>query len=372
MLKKVKILFVVPDLYSGGAQRVFMNLVRGFSRQLFDITLVTLIKPNSDPFNKLVPADITLVQYNFTNTRSAFFALIKLIRKENPDFVFSTLTHLNVILAMVRFFTSATILFVARESNTISSSLKDEKFPWLFRFLYKWLYKNFDLIICQSNAMAEDLITNFNIAQSRIKVIYNPIDLDLIASRTSGLTSAAPPINRVELLCVGRLSNQKGFDRMLKILALIADFDCRLRIIGDGPLRNDLQNMANELHLEGRVEFLGIQENPFQFMVKSDCLLLPSYYEGLPNVVLEANACGLPVIAFNSPGGTAEIVEDGLNGWLIPDGDLEKFALKIRSKEYLTLNKGEIAKFVAKRFSLQKIISQYERAILSLRVQSSD
>jgi glycosyltransferase involved in cell wall biosynthesis len=238
MLEKVKILFIVPDLYSGGAQRVIMNLVKGFSRDLFDITLVTLIKPNDEHFNKQVPGDIRFVQYEFSNTRHAFWTLIAFIRKENPKIVFSTLTHLNVILAMVRLFVSKKILFVARESNTISSSLQDEKFPSLFRFLYKRLYKNFNLIICQSRAMADDLITNFNIDQSRIKVIYNPIDFNLIAECTKDVTanSIAGKDKRVELLCVGRLNNQKGFDRVLRILSLIPKFHCRLRIIGVGPL----------------------------------------------------------------------------------------------------------------------------------------
>ena len=373
MLKKTKILFVVPDLYSGGAQRVFMNLVKGFSRDSFDITLVTLIRPNNEYFTKLLPGDIRLVQFNFRNTRHAFTTLISLIRRERPGIVFSTLTHLNVILAMVSFFVSRKTFFVARESNTTSSSLKDEKFPLLFRFLYKRLYKNFHLIICQSKAMANDLITNFDVDPLGIKVIYNPIDMDLISASTQDLSRTPPSDSeRVELLCVGRLSNQKGFDRLLKILSLPSNFDFRLRIIGDGPLKEELMRLTTELRLNGRVEFLGIQENPFQFMVASDCLLLPSYYEGLPNVVLEANACGLPVIAFNSPGGTAEIIEEGLNGWLVPDGDLQLFARRIEKKEYLALNKSEIVKFVTERFSLKEIISEYERAILSLSVRSND
>jgi glycosyltransferase involved in cell wall biosynthesis len=372
MLKKTKILFVVPDLYSGGAQRVFMNLVKGFSRELFDITLVTLIRPNNEYFKTMLPADIRVVQHNFRNTRNAFWTLISLIRRENPQIVFSTLTHLNVIMAMVRFFVSRKILFVARESNTISSSLQDEKFPWLFRWLYKLLYQNFDLIICQSRAMAHDLVTNFNINPSILKVVYNPVDINLISASIHGKSNSNNSIERVELLCVGRLSNQKGFDRVLKILSLLPNFEFRLRIIGDGPLKDNLMRLSITLRLNDRVEFLGLQENPFQFMVDSDCLLLPSYYEGLPNVVLEANACGLPVIAFDSPGGTAEIIAEGLNGWLITDGDLEQFARKIEGKEYLALNKKEIVRFVTERFSLGKIILEYERAILSLSVRSND
>jgi glycosyltransferase involved in cell wall biosynthesis len=372
LLKKTKILFIVPDLYSGGAQRVFMNLVRSFSRIKFDITLVTLIKPNDEHFARLLPKDIRIIQYNFLHTRQAFFPLIRLIRKEQPHVVFSTLTHLNFILAIVKKVVSSDIKFVARESNTISSSLNDEKFPWLFKFFYGRVYKTFDLIICQSRAMADDLVTNFRIPRASLKVIYNPLDVDLILGnipKDNPLRSAG---SRIELVCVGRLNPQKGFDRLLKIMALLHDFDFRLRILGDGVLKESLVKQAHDLDLDAKVQFLGIQENPFRYMAESDCLLLTSYYEGLPNVVLEANACGLPVIAFDSPGGTSEIIEVGLNGWLIKDDDLRGFADKIRSRKYLYLNKQSIVKYATDRFSFDNITTQYENAILSLKKAMDD
>jgi len=371
-LEKTKILFIVPDLYSGGAQRVFMNLVRSFSRVRFDITLVTLIKPNDEYFARLLPKDIRIVQYNFLHTRQAFFPLIGLIRKEQPHVVFSTLTHLNFILAIVKKFVSSNIKFVARESNTISSSLKDEKFPWLFRFFYERAYKTFDLIICQSKAMAADLVTNFKIPLSRLKIIYNPLDVDLIMANITKGNPQQAERSRIELISVGRLNPQKGFDRLLKIMTLLHDFDFRLRILGDGVLKESLIKQAHALGLDSKVHFLGIQENPFRYMAESDCLLLTSYYEGLPNVVLEANACGLSVIAFDSPGGTSEIIENGLNGWLIKDGDLHGFAEKIRARPYLHVNKQSIVKYVVDRFSIDNITTQYEDAILSLNKAMDD
>jgi glycosyltransferase involved in cell wall biosynthesis len=368
LLEKTKIVFVIPDLYSGGAQRVFTNLIKAFSRERFDITLVTLIKPNNEHFTKLIPSDIRFVQYNFRSTKEAFIPLISLIRKIRPRIVFSTLTHLNLILAFVKFFVQKNILFVARESNTISSSLKDEKYPVLFRFFYRHLYRNFDLIICQSKAMAIDLIDNLTIPESSIQVIYNPVDFEYVASCLSNQKKSKAEGATVELLCVGRLEMQKGYDRLLKILALLnqRNFHFRLRIVGDGTLKSNLESIAESLGLGANIEFMGIQENPFQFMMESHCLLLPSYYEGLPNVVIEANYCGLPVIAFNSPGGTAELIEEGLNGYLIQDGDLESFASAIQSKAYLHLNKEKIIKFVDEKYSLRKITSEYERAILDL------
>jgi glycosyltransferase involved in cell wall biosynthesis len=213
--EKTKILFIIPDLYSGGAQRVFTNLINGFSRERFEITLVTLIKPKDEHYRRLIPADVRFIQYNFQNTKAAFFALVSLIRKENPQVVFSTLTHLNFILSIVKFFVSGKVSFVARESSIISSSLKDEKQTFLFHFLYSRIYRNFDLIICQSKAMAADLVKNYKIKESSIKIIHNPVDFDYIFECIALEKKTRSNSQRVELLCVGRLDPQKGYDRLL-------------------------------------------------------------------------------------------------------------------------------------------------------------
>lgn len=328
--------------------------------------LVTLIKPNNEHFANYIPLDISVKQFNFERTIQAFRPLISFIRHENPHIVFSTLTHLNFILGIVKLFVNRKILFVARESSIVSSSLKDEKFSSLFRLLYRWTYKNLNLVICQSNVMADDLIKNFRINPASVKVIYNPIDFDFIAAKTDSFVGRTDG-KTTQLLCVGRLYAVKGYDRLFQALKLLQRIDYHLKIVGGGPLRHELEELAMSLGLSNKVSFLGVQENPYQFMVQADCLLLSSYYEGLPNAVLEANACGLPVVAFNAPGGTAEIVEDGINGWLIPDGDLQAFARKVESRDYLVLDRSKIKEFVAKRFSLDKITTQYEQAILDLR-----
>jgi glycosyltransferase involved in cell wall biosynthesis len=364
-MAKTSIFFVVPDLYSGGAQRVFMNLVRTFDRIQFQLTLVILLKPESNHYAGLLPDDIRVIHFNFAKTRQASLALLKLIRTEKPQVVFSTLTHLNFILGIIKIFVGGNIMFVARESSIISSSLKDEKFSHLFRFLYSWVYRNFDLVICQSQAMADDIITNFKLKTLSIKVIYNPVDINMITSRISEPESKRNT-KTIQFLCVGRLHQVKGYDRLFQALLRVNGLDYNVRIIGDGPLKVELSQLVSKLGLDTKVTFVGIQENPFQFMRESDCLLMASYYEGLPNVVLEANACGLPVIAFDAPGGIREIIVDGLNGWVIQDGDLNAFANRLEEKEYLAVDKSKIRSFVTEKFSLNKITRQYEQAILSL------
>jgi glycosyltransferase involved in cell wall biosynthesis len=361
--KRIRIFFIIPTLYSGGAEKVFLLLARRFSREKFDITLILLI-PGSGHYYALIPNDIRVVQFSFKSTKSSFFRLFTFLKNERPDVVFSTLTHLNIMLSIIRRVLYSNFLFIARESNTLSSSIKNEKFPFLFKILLKTVYRKLDLIICQSRYMANDLIKNFNISPSKIEVIYNPIDIEQINSAIEGSYQIQRKEGVIELVSIGRLSAQKGFDRLLDIMNLIKDFPCRLTILGDGNLKEELQKKVALLGLSNMVFFEGIQKNPIQYIINSDCLLLASYYEGLPNVVLEAHSCGIPVIAFNSPGGTAEIIQDGINGWLVEDGNFNVFAELIRSKKYLQLDKQKIKKTAVDRFNGDFIIQQYEEIIV--------
>jgi len=357
-----KIFFVIPDLNSGGAQRVFVSLLQEFDRNRFDITLVLLV-PRTGHYYELVPKDIRIIQFAFKNTKNSLFALYRLIRKERPDIVLSTLSHLNLIMAFLRIFSSRRILFVAREANTISSSHKNEKLSWLFNLLYRTIYNKLDFIICQSEYMKNDLIQYYAVDTKKTTVIYNPVTP--LAESLPNTETRNPGTTTMQLLSIGRLEPQKGFDRLLRIMHLLKEFPFHLRILGEGSLKDELIKLRKELALGDKVEFMGVQPNPFKYLRESHCFLLTSYYEGLPNVVLEAHACGIPVIAFHSPGGTEELIENGFNGWLIPDDDLEAFANKIRSREYLELDSTRIRENTLMKYHPKRITREYEEVLLS-------
>jgi glycosyltransferase involved in cell wall biosynthesis len=121
--------------------------------------------------------------------------------------------------------------------------------------------------------------------------------------------------------------------------------------------------MIKKLHIQNRVNFLGFKDNPYKYMAQADLLVLSSRYEGLPNVVLEANACGLPVVAYNCPGGTREIIKDGLNGFLVECGNIDELTFKIEESIKYSWNKEEIQQY-AHNFSVSKIISIYTKELL--------
>ena len=347
---KQKILFIIPSMRGGGSERVISILLNHLNRRKFDMTLV-LIKKEGRYLQDL-SNDIKIIDLNLNSAKKSIFKLIKIIKNENPNIVFSTLGYLNLIISIIRPFLSKKIKFIARESSIVSIQNKQEKYPKLFDFLFKTFYKNFDLVIAQSKYMKNDLIKNYNFPKEKIKVIYNPVDIEKIEQ-----LSKEPCKEDVDLLAVGRLDKNKNFKDIIEILPKL---NMKLTILGEGEEKENLQNLAKRLNVN--VEFLGFVDNPYKYMKKAKLLVLTSLYEGLPNVILEANACGIPVIAYNCIGGTRELIENGKNGFLVEcknSCELEKIIKK--SLEYkwdinTILNYIDI-------FNVQKIVNNYEREI---------
>ena len=157
-----------------------------------------------------------------------------------------------------------------------------------------------------------------------------------------------------ELLAVGRLDKNKNFKDIIEILPKL---NMKLTILGDGVERENLQKLATKLNVN--VEFLGFQKNPYKYMKNAKLLILTSLYEGLPNVVLEANACEVPVIAYNCIGGTRELINEGINGFLVECENKEDLQQKIRDGLNYKWDKEKIKNYIAK-FSVDNIIKKYE------------
>jgi len=158
----------------GGSERVILTLLTHLDREQYEPTLIMMKKEGR--YLSLIPKDIEVVDLKATQARYAIFKIIKVIREKKPDIVFTTLAYLNLIIALIRPFFSRDITFIARESNTVSVRNKREKYPRLFDWLYKKIYRNFDLIVTQAKYMRDDLVQNYGIDASKMVIIYNPID----------------------------------------------------------------------------------------------------------------------------------------------------------------------------------------------------
>ncbi len=360
---KHKILFILPSLAGGGAEKVVLTILTYINRDKFSPVLVLLKKEGK--FLDQVPKDIQVIDLDSKRARYAIFKIFKTIKELKPDIVFSTLGHLNLLMAIMKILFLKKIKFIARESNTVSLENKQEKYPFIFNFLYKTIYNNFDLIIAQSKYMRDDLVDNFSIKKSKISVIYNPVDIKKIDKMANSNDDFKLPKDKINLLSVGRLSYQKGFDMLIQTISLL-DIKYHLTILGEGDDEKKLKQLIIKYQLKDRVTLAGFSDNPYIYMKNCDLLILSSRYEGLPNVVLESHACGTPCVAINNPGGTSEIIEEEKNGLLSEKFDYDLLAEKIKKATDIKFDKEYIKQHCKKNYSVDKIIKEYESKLTSL------
>ncbi len=307
-LKKPKVFFIIPTLQGGGAERVFTTLLRHFDRGSFDILFV-IINAEDAVFHNEIPEDISVLNLNKSRIRYSFFHLIREIWKFQPDIVFSTLGHLNICIGILKPFLPPRTICIARESILVSQHVKAYGFPKLWIKLYRRFYRNLDMIVCQSKDMQKDLLTEIKIPKNKTRLINNPVDIDRIHTKIkNGAGPQKKILGGIYLVAVGRLVHQKGFDILIEALHKLNDKRLRLVILGDGPLKNELETLATTLGVTQQVSFVGFKANPFSYIASADAFVLSSRYEGFPNVVLEAMACGTPVISTPAPGGIFEIL----------------------------------------------------------------
>jgi glycosyltransferase involved in cell wall biosynthesis len=245
--------------------------------------------------------------------------MLRLVRQLKPDVILSGMAHLNFLVLLMRpFFPRGTRVLV-RQNATVSAALASGDLPFYSRLLYRQLYRHADRVICQTYAMAEDLAAELGLAQERIVVLPNPVDLDGI------LASEGDPVQwrgaGPHLLAIGRLSREKGFDLLLEALAAVRERfpNANLAILGAGTEEAPLKDKSRALGLEAAVRFTGHVDRPYAFFPGATLFVLSSRHEGMPNVLLEAAAGGLPIVALPASGGVRELLAGRPGAWLAPE-----------------------------------------------------
>jgi glycosyltransferase involved in cell wall biosynthesis len=234
--------------------------------------------------------------------------MLKAIRVLKPRIVLSTFGYVNLALLALRPFLPRGTQIWIREANLPSISLPNNRHHTLTRLGYLLAYRRADHVICSSARMRDELVQVFGVDLARIRILPNPVDEDSIRRLANSVIRSAG--KGLRFVAAGRLVRQKGFDRLLKMFAELDVDDAQLSIVGDGPMLGELQGLASALAIGERVSFEGFTDNPWRHMAGADAFLLPSRWEGMPNAVLEALACGVPVIATPESGGIAEIAAE--------------------------------------------------------------
>jgi glycosyltransferase involved in cell wall biosynthesis len=253
-------------------------------------------------------------------------ALAAYLARERPDALLSALSYSNLAALWARERAGVPVRVAISEHNTLSvrsAHARARRWRVLPLVESRW-YPRADAILAVSEGVADDLARTAGIARERIAVTYNPVVTDAleVAAREpiahAWLAPGAPPV----VLGVGKLKPQKGFDVLLRAFARVrAERAARLVILGEGSERRALERLARELGIAGEVALPGFVANPFAWMAKSAVFALSSRWEGLPSVLIEALACGCPVVSSDCPSGPAEILLRGRLGPLVPVGD---------------------------------------------------
>lgn len=309
----------------GGAERVVIRLLEAFESSVDELHLSVLW--NEGPLRIELPDRVIFHDLACKRARHALPSLVVLIKKIKPDIVFTTLSRLNVLLLGAKFLYPRNTKLIIREANTPSAELKTLPGGRVYRKLYRWLYPLADAIICQSDYMKHDLTNNFGVPVDKTVRIYNPIPFRKIDKAVLG--SLSPYESGIlNFVSVGNLDLRKGYDLLIRSFSKIKDKlpKFRLTIVGDGQELKALQAQAVSEGMVQYIKFAGFQENPYIYCKHADIFISSSRYEGLPNVVLEAMACGTPVLATNCPGGTVEIVKNDINGWLVASENVKSMA----------------------------------------------
>ena len=301
------ILFVLPSLSSGGAERVIITYMNGLDRERFKPALITV--QDKGELRELVEKDIDVYCLKLNSVWLSVPALCKMLGKLKPDMVISTMAHMNFVVLLLRPFFKKT-KFVVREAITPSFFFEKHKaLKFLIKALYRRLYPKADLVLSPSNKVFEEFEV-LGVKEKNFQLLRNPVDTKKLRQKTTFTNITEERKQTLYFVGCGRLAPQKGFDMLIEALAQAEmKMEWRLDILGEGRERQNLEELVAKHGLEDRVKLPGLIPKPYAYFGQADCFVLPSRYEGLPNVVLEALACGTPVIATRESGGIQEIAE---------------------------------------------------------------
>ena len=375
-----KALFLVPSLSGGGGQRVAATLCEALSTaEDLDLVLVVFDRAAT---NNLGPS-IKVRHIEVRESGNAFytlgkfckvvFQLARIIRQERPQAILGFMDYCNTVVLLASRLARSRSRVVISVHTLFSAFLQGKGANIrgrLLKVLAQRLYSKADAVVAVSRGVAEDLGELFGIAQERIRVIGNPFDLEKIARLAEvpvdeAMFSGDVPI----ILSVGRLSQEKGGDDLLRAFArLQPQTEARLVFLGEGAEQPRLEQLCSQLEVDDKVSFLGYQENPFRFMARSTVFVLSSRYEGFGNVLVEAMACGLPVVATRCYPGIEDLVRHGESGLLVPVGDEAALVAALAR----VLNEGELRRKLviagrktAGSFDSHRIVTCY-REVLGL------
>ena len=380
-----RIALVIPDLRGGGAERSTLGIARGLIAQGYAVDLILFDDANAYPHETPLEARLFVLRsagesqfrtrirrtpgFGLRQGLLLFVRLFDLIRnvrfiaahvdRKRPDVLFPALGEAKVSVLLARFFMSSRPVVIP-----VMHSVVMNRSP-LLRVLYRLLFPSADRIVAVSKGVADSLVGKMGIPREKIETIYNPVtrpEIDELARESPDhpwTSGDGPPV----LLAVGRLVETKDFMTLLRAFQRVSrNRPVRLVILGEGPQRNRLETLARRMGIADNISLPGWVPNPFAYMSRASVFVVSSRREGLSLVLIEALACGCPVVSTDCPSGPAEVLCNGEFGPLVPVGDDAALAAAM---EHLVDNppEGSVLRARAQDFSVEACAEHYDRLI---------
>jgi len=320
-----KLLIFINTLQTGGAERV-VSLLLNQLKDDFEIHLALY----SRHIDYSIPNDIKILDLQQPLLQNKIIRFLKLPQisrqvyrycKKNDintsvAFLYRP-CYINAIMKSFLGYRGRVIMCEGTHQTTMQES-HSVIYRMFSKFMVMYSYKRAHLILANSYAIQTDLIENFKI-KTPVRVIYNPVDLQFIKAGTAATPAFIFEKGIFHFITVGNLRKEKNHLLLIQAFFILKNLPCKLLIVGAGVMEDILKQKVRDLGLTDKVIFCGFDKNPFQYVSRSDCFVLSSDVEGFPNVLIEALACGRPIISTDCSSGPREL--------LAPDSDIHHRAI---------------------------------------------
>ncbi|MDD4004284.1 MAG: glycosyltransferase [Elusimicrobiaceae bacterium] len=301
-----KILFIIESMGGGGAERSAHSIASSLTK---DFIVEFLLLNNAWNYSKINNIKVSVI--SSVNLIVQIVAIAHHIKKTKPDMVVSVLPSAALrVLVIRRLCRSLNFRWIVRLATVYTKQQKNHNLITKIRNKFFEQISNYaDRILIISEESKSDLITNLSFKPNKITVIANGTDKQKII--TNSIEPIETPLSFKEIpliISAGRMSEEKNHSLLISAFNEVQKQKaCRLALLGNGPLRDDLRKQAKNLNLGGSVILLPFQKNPWKYIAAADVFVLPSIYEGYPNILIEAMLCKTPIITTNWGAGLAEI-----------------------------------------------------------------
>jgi len=326
----MKVSVISPILNIAGVPLAQLRLARSLAKQNHKVDLI--FGQIQDREIILDLANVNIIDFKKKNIRSIFFKLCQYLINAKPDVIFTAEDHLNIIVSICAVITRSKVKISAssrvKPFDTYSNKIFSKK--WFLKYLFKATSWRINLLTCVSKDMVKQYQKVFG--KTRHVCIYNIVkDENSEKKMNEKIYEEWFSKNNNQckfIIAAGKLAPWKGFDYLLKACKVINDkqVNFKLSILGDGPEKNKLIELSEQLGLKNKVNFLGYVNNPLKYFKISDIFVLSSLVEGMPNVLIEAMMCGCTIVSTDCETGPKEILDSGIHGYLVPVKNYKELA----------------------------------------------